>query len=170
MKRTIFKGMHYCLAFLNFKIYFGFLQRYEASYNVCFEDSCIYDIDKDQSDINKLFGISYGFHHKQSDRIGWRYLGKIDGRHMVELLLYSYYVGGGVRKIPITQVRVGDTVNVTLKLNEMWDYRYIDAMVGDKKITTSMLHVPKKWGYTLGLYFGGNRRAPHTMSVRISKA
>lgn len=169
MKRTIFKFMHYCLSFLNFKPYFGALQCMELSYNVSFDKSCIYDIGSDQSDINKLFGISYGFHHKQSDRIGWRYVGEERGHHLIELLLYSYYDGGEVKKLPITTIRIGDTVKVTLKLSDMWGCRYIDAIVGNTKITTSILHTRKNWGYTLGLYFGGNKRAPHTMSVRIEK-
>ena len=171
MKRTIYKWMHYCLSFLNFKPYFGkSMQQFTMSYVVSFDKTCVYDIGEDQSDINKLFGISYDFHHKQSDRIGWRYVGEENGHHLIELLLYSYYDGGEVKKLPITTIRIGDTVIVTLQLNEMWGYRYIDAMVGSAKVTTSLLHTPKKWGYTLGLYFGGNRRAPHTMKVNICKA
>ena len=88
MKRKIYRGMHYSLSFLNFKPVIN-KKHYYFRYNVKFYPSCRYNIGEDQSDINKLFGLSFGFHHNQSERIGWRYDRITD---KIELLLYTYHI------------------------------------------------------------------------------
>jgi hypothetical protein len=169
MKRRIFKGMHYCLSFLNFKPYF-YKKNYNVSYKVSFDKSCAYNIDTDQSDINKLFGFSYGLHHHQSDRIGWRYIPTENKRNDIEILLYSYE--NGVRySTPITKITIGDVVNIHLDVQIHNGYRRVYAAVNNKYVDI-LLQYDKPlidYGYTLGTYFGGNRTAPHTMTINIRK-
>lgn len=169
MKRTILKGWHYCLNFLNFKPRIGKLD-YVAKYSVCFNDNCEYDIDEDQSDVNKLFGVSYGWHHKQSDRIGWRYKPTAHEREDVELVLYSYE-NGRRYTFPICKIEIGDVVNVAMSTTIYNGYRRIYIKVGKKELTIMLKHTNQciEWGYTLGSFFGGNRRAPHTMNIDITK-
>ena len=50
----------------------------KMSCEVVFTESCRYNVGKDQSDINKLFGFSIGMHHKNSVRVGWRYVPSAD--------------------------------------------------------------------------------------------
>ena len=44
----------------------------------------------DHLDVNKLFGMSYGFHHKNSARFGWRW--DLE-KNLVEILGYTYVNG-----------------------------------------------------------------------------
>lgn len=166
MKRTIYKGMHYCLSFLNFKPYFN--EIYDKTYKISFTESCRYDIGQDQSDINKLFGISYGMHHYQSDRIGWRYKHTEDGLKCIEVMLYSYECGIR-RSFTIGRFNIGDVLPIRLKTIAYKGYRRIFVFIGGISFSMMLEHNNTKWGYTLGNYFGGNRTAPHNIKIDISK-
>lgn len=169
MKRIIHKGMHYCLNFLNFKPYFG-SKEYNEIYKVCFGSSCAYDIDTDQRDVNKLFGVSYGWHHNQSDRIGWRYAPTAHEREDIEIVLYSYENGRRCT-FPICKVEIGDTFTIKLNTKVYNGYRRANIVVKGHNITIMHKHTNQRfsWGYTLGAFFGGNRTAPHTIKFDLSK-
>lgn len=155
--------MHYCLNFLNFKPY-CFKQSHSLSYEVVFTDSCKYDIGSDQSDINKLFGFSYGFHHNQSDRIGWRWNPSLN---KIELLLYSYEQKVR-RSFKLTEVALNTLNIIELEVYLNGLYRHISIKINNETYAFCLLQDPVNWGYTLGLYFGGNRTAPHNMNILIN--
>lgn len=166
--KVIYKGMHYCLNFLNFKPYFGLNGVKKLEYKVMFTSSCRYSLGIDQSDINKLFGISYGFHHNQSDRIGWRYIAEID---KIELLLYSY-VKGLRRTKSLGLYDINKEISIKLEsIVYKGNYRTINVIINNEVIGRDIFpHNYKNFGYTLGAYFGGNRKAPHTMKIKIEKS
>ena len=128
---------------------------------IMFSENCIYDFnDDDQLDINKLFGFSIGFHHKNSFRFGWR-----PNLISSEIDIFSYeYVNGVRESYPITNV----------KLN-VWNSFFMYYCPSEKTISYVINNDVYKHnvdmsnyyglGYTLGLYFGGNRKAPHKITV-----
>lgn len=162
--KKIYKGFHYCLNFLNFKPYIN--KKYiEQNYIINFTDSCKYDIGKDQSDINKLFGVSYGYHHNQSDRIGWRYNIKTN---MIDILLYSYE-NKKRYSFHLCSHPLNTNLNLSLKVKLTKNYRFVEIKFLDQTKTYCFTHNLKNWGYTLGSYFGGNRTAPHTIKFMLKK-
>lgn len=140
----------------------------ELSFNVSFDDNCKYDLGNvDQFDINKLIGISYGFHHNNSIRIGWRYNTKID---KIELLPYIYVNGKRLTE---------DTCPVILSIStnqrvygmishDFGSYRILlytrDSGHIEYRFSTGDTKLPSV-GYVLFPYFGGNVKAPHKMTI-----
>jgi hypothetical protein len=176
--KSVCKNMHYSLNFLNFKPYYNGHDNvnYIMTYNVKFTDESKYDVGEDQSDINKLFGVSYGHHHNQSDRIGWRYNKKTD---LIDLFLYSYENSKRI-KTYLTSVTVGyyDTYIINLDVMENNGYRNTNVSIYKtlygmtaKIFSLSYMykHTHTKYGYSLGLYFGGNQKAPKTIKMDIEK-
>lgn len=167
MVYVIKEGRHYpspCMG-INLKL-FNKKTDFSTHFSVLFRQDCAYYIDTDQSDINKLYGFSYGMHHNESDRIGWRYL--VDERKM-ELVLYSY-VGGKVIKKPITKIYLGERHDIAMSvhIDKASGKRYIDINI-DSFSYHYELESPKCYWFTydVSLYFGGNRTAPHRMHVEI---
>lgn len=158
MTRTIKQGKHYCTPFPIPK-----LGRLEMEQYTSFDESCKYNLNtKDQSDINKLCGLSYGWHHYNSDRIGWRYLVDED---VFEILTYSYINGVRIPSILLGYVKANEKfrskVSTTIKNGK----RIVVFELNDRCVAKEY-KVSKVWiKYTLGLYFGGNRTAPHDMVV-----
>lgn len=165
--KTIYKNMHYCLNFLNFKPFFKLNGLKSLAYKVMFTPSCRYYLKDDQSDINKLFGISLGFHHNNSDRIGWRYLSDTD---KIELLLYSYIKGvrykTSLETIDINQEYIIKLEVITYKKTFR---REVRVYINNNIYANLYEDNHNSWGYTLGCYFGGNCKAPHTMKIKIDK-
>ena len=159
--KIIKKGNHYCSPFPVPKIIL--LGNMEKELYVSFDDSCKYVFnDVDQYDINKLFGFSYGNHHYNSDRIGWRYLPTED---VFELLTYSYVDGVRIQPISLGKVKSNEKFRVRIKTSIKSDKRTVTFELNDNTITKSY-KVSKVWiKYTLGLYFGGNKTSPHKMTV-----
>ena len=60
-------------------------------FTAMFHDNCLYDLNsEDQADINKLFGITSLFIHKNSARFGWRAEGD-------KIRIFAYYYRNGIR-------------------------------------------------------------------------
>lgn len=159
---VILKGTHRGIL-PNLGIHFG---RDRMSYEVTFTESCRYDLgSSDQLDWNKLFGWSYGLHHKNSIRVGWRYFKEQD---CIELSLYCYINGTRVIN-QFTKVGIGTSTRIQLTYidGEVGVYTIEDNFfIGDGNLT---LPFKKTCGYDLGLYFGGNRPAPHKMNILMNK-
>lgn len=159
-KLTILKGWHrpFNKSWLP-KFYFG-KKLLKASY--IFTDSCKYDIGSDQSDINKLFGLSFSLSpHKNSIRVGWRY---VPSSSNIELLSYIYKDGARSWK-PLCFVGLNEEVSV--EISRFGTIAKIEAK-SESESSVILLDANGLWGkfsYELGLYFGGNRTAPHKMSV-----
>lgn len=138
---------------------------------VTFDKSAIYQFKTDdQYDINKLFGLSYGMHHTNSVRFGWRSLGDYSSK--IEILAYCYVDGKRVDEdgtnLFIAMVNINREYRYQINVN---DNNYLlsihddkNEMVGQKFISHNKLPF---WGYTLYPYFGGNRTAPHNITIKL---
>ena len=155
---TIEEGHHYSQG-CHIKLHAGLTS---LSKEVIFTDSCLYQFDDaDQLDINKLSGLSYGLHHKNSIRFGWR-----ADNGSIKLSLYCYN-NGKRSMLDICNVNVNNTV----KLKFEYDSKKLQ-IVASVEINDNIYGVrqafkmPKfKFGYFLWPYFGGNKSAPHEMHI-----
>lgn len=133
-----------------------------------FEASAIYKFDdEDQYDVNKLFGFSIGCHHKNSYRFGWRPNKDLT---KIEIVGYEYRDGVRVPTIPVCEIELYHWYNFTLHYSP--EFSTLDYIVCDLanrecsgaesefKFNSNLL-----LGYTLGLYFGGNKKAPHDITI-----
>ena len=128
-----------------------------------FTDSCMFNlVDEDQLDVNKLFGFSIGHHQKRTSfRFGWR---PIIDEDVIEILAYEYHDGVRQKPKPICKV----------ELNQWYTYRllydnntnkiiyYVDR---ESLMNTLDLELTHGFGYTLGVYFGGNEKAPQDITI-----
>ena len=163
------KNRHYGTPF-PFPHFFGCkTNRFFESKSIQFDDTIKYNIGEDQSDVNKLFGFSYGLHHTDSDRIGFRYIPETNN---VQLVLYSYEKGTRLKTQALCNVEIGEKVTISLYvgLNEDKKREGRVKIISETRDVvvdvTFNREVKSPWlRYTLGLYFGGNRRAPHTINI-----
>lgn len=131
--------------------------------------SCRYYLpEEDQADVNKLFGIGYLWsHHKNSARFGWSY------NTLTEVMdLYAYCYDNGERtSVYITSVQIGEKVKCELQAYRgSKDYLFIVYREDGSYVYRTMKKSHHKWiGFPLGLYFGGNRRAPETIKIQMKK-
>jgi hypothetical protein len=147
-------------------------------YRITFTESCRYDIgSEDQGDINKLFGFGHinlnviykkdgklkfrPMHHYSSVRFGWRYNLQTD---KIEIL--SYYYDRGIRNYSlICDVEINESFIYEIK--ELSESSYV-LNINDNFST--IVNIPtKSLKYILGLYFGGNKKAPHDIRVEMEK-
>ena len=156
--KIIKQGKHYCTPFP-----IPTLGDLEVEQYISFDESCKYNLKtKDQADINKLCGLSYGWHHYNSDRIGWRYLPTKD---VFELLTYSYVNGVKIPSISLGKIKANEKFRVRISTIIKNDKRFVVFELNDIQIEQNY-DVSRVWiKYTLGLYFGGNRTAPHKMII-----
>jgi hypothetical protein len=159
MDRIIKKGWHYSLPF-TFGLHW---KKTKEDKVVWFDNSCRYIIHpEDQLDWNKLFGWSYGLHHKDSIRVVWRYNPLID---KIELSLYQYTEGKRLMYPTLCNVDINEPTPIKLEvINNI--PTLIVACRDEVKIQQGM-EVKPTWGYTLGTYFGGNQVAPHDVKVWV---
>lgn len=139
-------------------------------YQVSFTSSCKYNIGKDQDDINKLFGLSFGFHHKNSARIGWRWNNKTN---RIELLAYVYRKGKRVNEwdeniIISNNIELNEEIILELLVTRESYLFSVDTYSGIKSIELKHEKLCKL-GYELYPYFGGNQTAPHNIEILLEK-
>lgn len=164
---TISKGSH------RSGIYFvPHYNKRELTYDVMFDDTCRYTLNKtDQFDINKLFGLSYGFHHHNSVRFGWRNLNATSNK--IEILAYCYVNGTRLRERG-TNLYLGlVTTNkyYTFSIKTTNNSYTLSVSNNNGTVTTKDIthNNTYKWGYQLYPYFGGNCPAPHNMNIFLEK-
>jgi hypothetical protein len=140
------------------------------TFNATFKDGCQYDIGlPDQLDINKLIGLSYGYHHSNSVRIGWRYN---TTTNKIDLLAYIYRNKERLTEDTcpvIASVDINETVYGMISY-ERKQYRIILYTESDvyNEVCYDIYNTKlPKIGYVLFPYFGGNQVAPHDMSINI---
>jgi len=137
----------------------------QMDFCVKFFYNCKYDLDNiDQLDINKLAGYSYGLHHINSARIGWRY---DIAKDKIELFGYVYNQGKRTTK-HILFVDINKLHNCQIKTEK--DH-YLFNVNNDTQNHTIIIPRTNKlmwFGYKLFPYFGGNRKAPHQMYIMLS--
>lgn len=157
---TIRQYTHYARPLQLLKKLLGVGKARSISANVSFYENCRYDIDKDQSDINKLYGLSFGYHHKNSARIGWRYNKKLD---KIELTTYCYLDGVRLREKSLGFFCFAEKIitEILIKGN-LVKFVVNGSIIAEENLKT------KGISYPLSLYFGGNQRAPHDMNVELN--
>lgn len=134
---------------------------------VVFTESCRYELNNgDQNDVNKLFGFGYGWHHTDSDRIGWRYNPKTD---KIEIVAYCYSNGKRLPTKPLMEIEIEKEVFLKLEVFIYRKWRSVGFTANNHYIGKGMPTKSTKFKYSLGTYFGGNRRAPHKIIINRIK-
>ena len=161
---TIFKGFHNIIGrFFVPILYLNKSKTVEKQF--VFSESCRYDSDEITC-THKLFGISFGWHHKNSARFGWKY-NELSGRIIPSAYIYK----NGVRYIYecFEEVNIGQIY--TYKITTT-DYNKISFTITrnlDNKIIgtydVELSELPR-WGYKLYPYFGGDPKAPHKVKIK----
>lgn len=146
------KGTHY--AFHWFKIYLK--KNVKMSHSIIFDDSCLYSFgDADDYDINKLFGRSFGMHHKDSFRFGWR----ADGN---KIAIYAYNYINGKRVIDfLCKCSPSIKNNFSLIFESNTVKLNVNGVTWSYDLDMDLPFI----GYKMYPYFGGNRTAPHDMLI-----
>lgn len=150
---TVRKGKH--SSGCRFRPYWS---RTRARAIVQFTPSCRYDLDYSQ--INKVFGLSWGLFGRDSARFGWKSLG--NDSDMIQLWAYMHE-GGEIQR---GKGRANVPINTDVEL-------VIDRMGRDVLFTvngTVMAHymfdkAPPRYGWRQWFYFGGRVPAPHNVSI-----
>lgn len=167
MRFTIHKGRHRAKP-----LRFGFwIKKPEMQMDVYFDSTCKYDLPGtyDDEDVNKLFGIGYPWGaHRQSVRFGWHYN---QGTGKIRLSAYCYVKGK--RKIKaICDVPFFTWVRCSITVFKD-EYYLTVADAHNTWFKHGDAHIPathkKIFCYRLGLFFGGNKKAPHKMIIEMKK-
>ena len=182
MSRYTIKHGHHRAKPLGLGLY---LNKKTIAFKVLFDTSCKYHIDgEDMEDINKLFGISYvpwymaplamfssvflslfrNQHHNDSARYGWRYN---ENLNKIELFAYCYVDGKQIREL-ITTVQFNQFHHMQINTTPTF-YSFIVKKDGFEVTTQVQHNNSKKFGYPLGIYFGGNQPAPKTITIEMKK-
>ncbi len=154
------KGSHFCLHLPKFQY-----NLQELNFIVNFDSNCEYIIENEhQLDINKVYGISFGNHLKNSFRIGWNY---IPNTKVIGLWIFVHQNG------KMSWEYIGyTTVNKDIKFNIQFR-RNINTIIinwGDNNKEIITYKFPEvKWQYYLFPYFGGTQTAPNTMNIKIEQ-
>lgn len=169
MKKKIRKNSRRPFPYFNFFV--PVLIKRDKAYSISkhfkFTESALYFFnDEDQHDVNKLFGFSFGWHHKDSVRFGWR---PTEDLTKMEIVGYEYINKLRVPTIPICDVEINKWYKYELKYVG-GVFGQIEYYVTDGEKQFGMVHpiTLKKnlnWGYKLYLYFGGNKKTPHDIVI-----
>ena len=134
-------------------------------YEAIFTESCLYVFDnEDDADVNKLFGLSFGFHHKNSVRFGWNN----DGDNIA---IYTYCYKQGERQIkkilsiPINSKHTFE-INVFESYYEMKIFNNEGGLIGWENIERAKTI---NCGYKLFPNFEGNQPAPHDIKIWMKR-
>lgn len=153
------KGEHYSDNWV-YKIVNLLRTNNDSCYAVTFDETCM--VYSDDS-VNKLLGVSFGHHHKNSIRFGWNYK---QGSKFIDI--YAYVYNKGVRTIDwiaeispnksyyFRVVITGDNCLLTIGNSVYEASRYYD-------INTRSLR------YNLYPYFGGKLPCPEDMYIEIER-
>ena len=169
MKKTILKGIHRPIGLPAFLCPMGKLrERLSIKRKVTFNENCIYIFDdEDQWDWNKLFGVCFSITgiHQNSARFGWRYNPQIG---MIELSTIVYKNGNPVRNA-VANIAPNEEVKLEIKFDKFNDEVEVYFFVEDMYVGEALLKPNSFRYYGCGFYFGGNKVAPHKMSIKINK-
>lgn len=139
------------------------------TWHVQFTESCRYDLgNNDQLDTNKLCGIGFlPGHHKESARFGWRY---DTASGLIEVLAYCYIKGQRVIE-HIAFCEIGKNYRLELfSLVRSYHLTCCDLETHKPIYVVDINHGhKKKLSYRLGVFFGGNQKAPHEIKIELKK-
>ena len=158
MKYIIPKNSHYSLHIP--RIYSG--DKTDFFLLVKFTDSCRYKSKdpKNQKDVNKLFGVSFGYHKHDSIRIGWNYNPETD-----KIDIYRYEYNKGKRTIElIDSFNIDEEYGIILFLT---DDGYIISTSGNITKEYKFEYPVARIGYYLYPYFGGDEKTQHMIIINL---
>lgn len=130
---------------------------------VSFTDSCRYILKgSDQYDWNKLFGVCFGWNgiHKNSARFVWRYN---PGTDMIEIAAY-YYIDGQCTWRKLKSVNIDEPCRYTVERSGDFIYLDVDGFLDYEWFDK----LGNMTAFGCGPYFGGNNKAPKTITIRQS--
>lgn len=173
----IHKGKHYggyLINLLGFKFplhpfpYF-YDKKFKQKVSIIFKDASYVIEDDDKYDINKLFGLGFGWnHHDNSVRFGWLWN---DVKKYVEV--YYYWYDEKIRQYERVQYSFYEGIEYKFEIvlnDNNWAmmniYDFRDKVIGSKIIRNIDV---KKFGAHLYPYFGGNKTAPKDIVISIKK-
>lgn len=167
------KGRHYTLSYFFRRLFSLFITSRCFDFEFC--KNCWFEkIEEDDYDVNKLLGYSYGYHHRNSIRLGW-----VPAHKKNEFELYLYRYEKGIRKINyLINVNANESYNVLFEeiIEENKLIVTIKNLSNNDKTNSQFLlrffshQYPKiRLGYSLWFYFGGNKTAPQNMACSIIK-
>lgn len=165
MKVTIKKGRHYpYLIPIGLPICVKKNGSTIQSGDFMFTRSCLFDLhDEDQHDVNKLFGFSIGHHQKGSSfRFGWRPILK---NETIEIVAYEYHDGVRQATMPLCEIKINRWHEFILSYNPQKEKTYYFIDKKSYSFDTGFLKKKSGLGYTLGIYFGGNEKAPQDITI-----
>lgn len=149
------------------KLYLGLKKNFKLK--VQFTESCKYNLGNDnQLDVNKLFGVSFGYHQLNSIRLGWNYDIITDN-----INLYAYiYMNGIQLTYYIAPLTINTIWNIELGFVEKSGMFWVHVEpygVYDQNIYKEFYYsFPNiKLGYYLFPYFGGDEVAPHDIKINM---
>lgn len=151
--------------------FFDFIPHFGKKYiakDVIFKDTCLYNFGTvDQFDVNKLFGLSLGLHHKNSARFGWRPSDTLKGG--IEISAYTY-LNGERFYMPLASIKTNEQYCMELTVAPGF-YKFKITNSSNVIICDQKISRPEaiRWGYLLFPYFGGNRTAPRTLSIMLGE-
>lgn len=154
---TIRKGNHYSQGW---SLSSPFITRSEMVFDVLFSESCMKLPGKPEcdGDFNKLFGWSYGWHHSNSLRIGWR----VDPNKPDSIRLVLYLYENGKRRTK-GFVNIFHSAFYRLGLRHNHQDNTIIAWCDQRQIMDKWNGSRPAPGYGLNPYYGGDCPAPETM-------
>lgn len=181
MKRKIIKkGRHRPSPFriAAFHPIFLFNKKYfdrEFSQYVIFGSNCKYNIGIDQHDWNKLTGVCLGIKgpHHTSYRLAWRWR---EDKQAIEICAYYYSNGTGWTSVRIGYIHDAQPYKFSIKLKArdgrltiVFSIKELNTNVEQQTTVYNILNDSPCLGFGCGLYFGGNRTAPHEMEFYMSE-
>ena len=153
---TILKNCHYSIPP---RLGFSFKENFK--WLVQWNNSCKYDLQSvDQWDINKLCGLRLNLfsNHIDSFRFGWLYNTKTS---LIDIYAY-YYINSQRAYTKITSVTTTSICGLELKFLSSSVEFIVNGISYSVNFSSR-----GKIKYHSGLYFGGNRPAPHTIKIII---
>lgn len=135
-----------------------------------FHVDCAYDLEGvDQDDWNKLFGL--GFYpypaHKAAVMVAWRY------NKTTKLIELTHYIndpkkGRTYLKTPLMCIALETPVIITIKKKGDFIYFYFFSQEKECLIIYQHSNFWSFFNYPLGVYFGGNKKAPQDIHISVS--
>ncbi len=165
------KGKHYSVRksdWIRLPFKLGLIGGNRLEFTFMFMGSCEYDQTKIGDEVNKLYGMTYGFDvHYRSIRLGWRHVGKGE----IQILAYSYSEG----KRTITYLYTVRTYNTYRALIVVGSKQETGISLFDNdgnllSKTIVKVNSTSDWfKFRLYPFFGGIPTCPQDMIIYISE-
>ncbi len=145
---------------------FGFAPKY-MRFSVIFDRDCMYE-DNNNGDLNKLYGMSYGFdNHYRSVRFAW-----FHNKATKQIAIYAYLYDNGKRMIEYICSIDPDYEHIFSIVPQPEDKVFMSVSTETRRCIGKKLlrlHHKDSWFRLKQFpYFGGNNPAPSTMNIYIN--